>query len=210
MDNTKFNIGDTVIAIWNDHIHVWKVIEIITTTVRTASNITSTTEYTCTIKTDGDVTMDNTFAEDDLMTVDDFRSTATAIADSISQPTAITDNISQPTAIANSISQPVEQKTEQKLQSDAKFHYSINIYSAKTGSDEERPEHILCEEYDTIEIARARLHQLYRLNAIESDQSKIITATFEDDSATIIYTDGYTSFYTIERFQKVNKYGETI
>lgn len=194
MDNTKFNIGDTVIAIWDDHIHIWNVIEIITTTVRTATNITSTTEYTCRISTDGDVTMDNTFAEDELMTVDDFRNTAVAIADMVSQP----------------MEQKTSQPTEQKSQSNAKFHYSVNIYSAKTGNDDEHPEHILCEEYDTITSARTRLHQLYRLNAIDSDQSKIISATFEDDSATIIYTDGYTSFYTIEQFKKVNKYGETI
>ena len=97
----------------------------------------------------------------------------------------------------------IQKSVEKKPQNNAKFHYSVNIYSAKTGSDE-HPEHIICEEYDTIEIARARLHQLYRLNAIESDQSRIITTTFEDDSATIIYTDGYTSFYTIEQFQKVN------
>ena len=181
MDNTKFNIGDTVIAIWNDHIHVWNVTEVITTTVRTAISTTSTTEYTCTIKTDGDVTINNTFAENDLMTVDDFRSTAIAIA--------------------NEISQPIEQKSEQKPESDAKFHYSVNIYSVKTDSGD-TPEHILCEEYDTIEDAQTRLHRLYYVNAIDNDQSKIITATLEDNSATIIYTDGYTSFYTIEHVQK--------
>ena len=181
MDNTKFNIGDTVIAIWNDHIHVWNVTEVITTTVRTAISTTSTTEYTCTIKTDGDVTMTNTFAENDLMTVDDFRSTAIAIADEISQP--------------------IEQKPiEQKPRSDTKAHYSVNIYSVKTDSGD-TPEHILCEEYDTIEDAQTRLHRLYRANAIENDQSKIITAVLEDNSATITYTDGYTSFYTIERIQ---------
>lgn len=185
MDNTKFNIGDTVIAIWNDHIHVWDVTEVITTTVRTAISTTSTTEYTCTIKTDGDVTMTNTFAENDLMTVDDFRSTAIAIADVISQP----------------IEQKATQKAAQQPQSDTKPHYSVNIYTTKTDSGD-TPEHILCEEYDTIEDAQRRLHRLYRVNAIENDQSKIITATFEDTSATIIYTDGYTSFYTIERFQK--------
>ena len=189
MDNTKFNIGDTVIAIWNDHIHVWNVTEIITTTVRTAISTTSTTEYTCTIKTDGDVTMSNTFAENDLMTVDDFRSTAVAIADAISHP------IEQ-----KSIEQKTEQKTEQKPESDTKAHYSVNIYSVKTDSGD-TPEHILCEEYDTIEDAQTRLRQLYRVNAIENDQSKIITATLEDNSATITYTDGYTSFYTIERIQ---------
>ena len=181
MDNTKFNIGDTVIAIWNDHIHVWNVTEIITTTVRTAISNTSTTEYTCTIKTDGDVTMTNTFAENDLMTVDDFRSTAIAIADVISQP--------------------IEQKVAQQPQSDTNPHYSVNIYSTKTDSGD-TPEHILCEEYDTIEDAQRRLHRLYWVNAIENDQSKIITATREDNSATIIYTDGYTSFYTIEQVQK--------
>ena len=181
MDNTKFNIGDTVIAIWNDHIHVWNVTEIITTTVRTAISNTSTTEYTCTIKTDGDVTMTNTFAENDLMTVDDFRSTAIAIADVISQP--------------------IEQKVAQQPQSDTNPHYSVNIYSTKTDSGD-TPEHILCEEYDTIEDAQRRLHRLYWVNAIENDQSKIITAAREDNSATIIYTDGYTSFYTIERVQK--------
>ena len=182
MDNTKFNIGDTVIAIWNDHIHVWNVTEVITTTVRTAISTTSTTEYTCTLKTDGDVTMSNTFAENDLMTVDDFRSTAVAIAD----------------AISKSIEQkPIEQKPE----SNAKPHYSVNIYSTKTDSGD-TPEHILCEEYDTIEDAQTRLHRLYRANAIENDKSKIITATLEDNSATIIYTDGYTSFYTIERVKK--------
>ena len=181
MDNTKFNIGDTVIAIWNDHIHVWNVTKIITTTVRTAISNTSTTEYTCTIKTDGDVTMTNTFAENDLMTVDDFRSTAIAIADVISQP--------------------IEQKVAQQPQSDTNPHYSVNIYSTKTDSGD-TPEHILCEEYDTIEDAQRRLHRLYWVNAIENDQSKIITAAREDNSATIIYTDGYTSFYTIERVQK--------
>ena len=181
MGNTKFNIGDTVIAIWNDHIHVWNVTEIITTTVRTAISNTSTTEYTCTIKTDGDVTMTNTFAENDLMTVDDFRSTAIAIADVISQP--------------------VEQKVAQQPQSDTNPHYSVNIYSTKTDSGD-TPEHILCEEYDTIEDAQRRLHRLYWVNAIENDQTKIITATREDNSATIIYTDGYTSFYTIEQVQK--------
>ena len=181
MDNTKFNIGDTVIAIWNDHIHVWNVTEIITTTVRTAISNTSTIEYTCTIKTDGDVTMTNTFAENDLMTVDDFRSTAIAIADVISQP--------------------IEQKVAQQPQSDTNPHYSVNIYSIKTDSGD-TPEHILCEEYDTIEDAQRRLHRLYWVNAIENDQSKIITAAREDNSATIIYTDGYTSFYTIERVQK--------
>ena len=181
MDNTKFNIGDTVIAIWNDHIHVWNVTKIITTTVRTTISNTSTTEYTCTIKTDGDVTMTNTFAENDLMTVDDFRSTAIAIADVISQP--------------------IEQKVAQQPQSDTNPHYSVNIYSTKTDSGD-TPEHILCEEYDTIEDAQRRLHRLYWVNAIENDQSKIITAAREDNSATIIYTDGYTSFYTIERVQK--------
>ena len=181
MDNTKFNIGDTVIAIWNDHIHVWNVTEIITTTVRTAISNTSTTEYTCTIKTDGDVTMTNTFAENDLMTVDDFHSTAIAIADVISQP--------------------IEQKVAQQPQNDTNPHYSVNIYSTKTDSGD-TPEHILCEEYDTIEDAQRRLHRLYWVNAIENDQSKIITATREDNSATIIYTDGYTSFYTIEQVQK--------
>ena len=181
MDNTKFNIGDTVIAIWNDHIHIWTVTEIITTTVRTAISTASTTEYTCTIKTDGDVTMTNTFAENDLMTVDDFRSTAIAIADVISQP--------------------IEQKPEQKSKSDTKTNYSVNIYSVKTDSGD-TPEHILCEEYDTIEDAQTRLHRLYYVNAVENDQSKIITATLEDNSATITYTDGYTSLYTIERIQK--------
>lgn len=96
----------------------------------------------------------------------------------------------------------LQKSVKQKPQSSAKFHYSVNIYSAKTGSDE-HPEHIMCEEYNTIEDARTRFHHLYKLNTIESDQSKIITATFEDDSATIIYTNGYTSFYTIEQFQKI-------
>lgn len=194
MDNTKFNIGDTVIAICNDHIHVWNVTEVITTTVRTAISTTSTTEYTCTIKTDGDVTMSNTFAENDLMTVDDFRSTAIAIADEISHP------IEQKSIEQKPVEQKTEQKTEQKPESDAKSHYSVNIYSTKTDSGD-TPEHILCEEYDTIEDAQTRLHRLYRANAIENDQSKIITATLEDNSATITYTDGYTSFYTIERIQ---------
>lgn len=185
MDNTKFNIGDTVIAIWNDHIHVWNVTKIITTTVRTAISNTSTTEYTCTIKTDGDVTMTNTFAENDLMTVDNFHSTAIAIADVISQP----------------IEQKTEQPIEQKPESNTKTRYSVNIYSTKTDSGD-TPEHILCEEYDTIEDAQRRLHRLYWVNAIENDQSKIITAAREDNFATIIYTDGYTSFYTIEQVQK--------
>ena len=194
MDNTKFNIGDTVIAIWNDHIHVWNVTEVITTTVRTAISTTSTTEYTCTIKTDGDVTMNNTFAENDLMTVDDFRSTAIAIADEISQPIEQKQEQKQE-------QKPAEQKQEQKTDSDTKTNYSVNIYSVKTDSGD-TPEHILCEEYDTIEDAQTRLHRLYRANAIENDQSKIITATLEDNSATITYTDGYTSFYTIEHIQK--------
>ena len=64
------------------------------------------------------------------------------------------------------------------------------------------PEHILCEEYDTIEDAQRRLHRLYWVNAIKNDQSKIITAAREDNFATIIYTDGCTSFYTIEQVQK--------
>lgn len=58
------------------------------------------------------------------------------------------------------------QPTEQQPQSDTKTRYSVNIYSVKTDSGD-TPEHILCEEYDTIEDAQTRLHRLYYVNAID-------------------------------------------
>lgn len=72
MKGTKFNIGDLAIGVYNGHIHLWSVEQVITTTRQSEYSTDIKSEYLCQIVTYGDLTMHNTFEEFELYTKEEF------------------------------------------------------------------------------------------------------------------------------------------
>lgn len=63
---------------------------------------------------------------------------------------------------------------------------------------ENAPTFTNCDEYETREEAQARLHKLYRTNAIENNSDIVYRAEFNENSAMVEFDNGMTLEWEIE------------